>query len=69
MILSSTVIGGIAGLGFGAASFIASEFWRDGFRRMAVLSGVGIQVVSSLVAFALGPFFIVGPLCQRPPVG
>lgn len=68
MVAPATTVGAIVGIGLGAACFVAAELWRDGFPRIAVLAGATIHLVTSAVAFALGPLFIIGPLCQRPTI-
>lgn len=68
MMVPAIAIAAILGLGLGTAMFIGSEFWREGSRRAAVLSAVTIHLATSGLALALGPTFIIGPLCQRPPI-
>jgi len=69
MLAPAATIGAILGIGLGAACFVAAELWRDGHPRTAVLAGASVHLATSAVAFALGPLYIIGPLCQRPPIG
>jgi len=69
MVAPAATIGAIVGGGLGAACFVAAERWRDGHPRVAVLAGGAIHLATSAVAFALGPVYIIGPLCQRPVIG
>jgi hypothetical protein len=69
MVAPAATVGAILGIGLGAACFVAAELWRDGHPRTAVLAGASIHLATSAVAFALGPLYFIGPLCQRPPIG
>lgn len=69
MVAPAATVGAILGIGLGAACFSAAELWRNGHSRVAVLAGAAIHLGTSAVAFALGPLYIIGPLCQRPPAG
>jgi hypothetical protein len=72
LVAPAAAIGAMVGFGLGAACFVASEGLRNGSRQAAIVAGAAIHLAASGIAVyaaSAGLFSILGPACQRPPLG